>query len=191
MVLVCSALKVKARSRLVCPLQAETRAQLPVLLQPGPRTQLASLHLGWTHLPSAEPLGSRGRADDFAEPRFKVGAGCACGQAPVFVSSILGRPYGSCPALNPSTSTACKVNCSTTQCFTSAIYISPVTMWVIRASAAWWCSLRPADFPFNDIVLFNASDRISFCLRSHYALAEFGMLYPKKTRKALYDPETE
>lgn len=64
-----------------------------------------------------------------------------------FSPSTKGLPCGSCPALN--SGTACKVNCCPTQLFTSAIYILPVTIRIIRASAAWWCSLRPADFPFN------------------------------------------
>lgn len=140
--------------------------QLPVLLQPGPYTQLASLHLGWIQLPSAEPLGCR-----------EIGA------VPSFSSSTLGLPCGSCPALSPGTGTWCNVNCCPTQFFTSAIYIRPVTTQIIRASAAWWSSLRPADFLFNWTVLFSASDRIPFCMRSHYTPAEFGMIYPRKTRE--------
>jgi len=115
----------------------KTIAQLPVFLQPGPRTQLASLRLGWTQLPSAEPSGCRGRVHGFAEPQFKVGAGCGCGQTPAFVSSTLHWPYESCPALNLRTGTVCKVNCSATQHVTLAIYILPVITGVIRASAAW------------------------------------------------------
>lgn len=142
-----SASKVKAKSRPVCPLKPRHLHSSLFCCSWFHIPRDASLHLGWTQLPSADPAVCRRRARGFAEPRVEMVAGCAHGQAPVFASSTLGQPYGSCPALNPSTGTACKVNCSTTQCFTSAIYILPVTTWVIRASAAWWCSLRPADFP--------------------------------------------
>lgn len=71
----------------VCALQTKPVTQLPVLLQPGPCAQLASLHLGRTQLPSAEPLGCRG----FTEPWH-------CLWAITRVSSC-----GSCPALNTGT----------------------------------------------------------------------------------------
>lgn len=87
---------------------------------------LRFLPLGRTHLPSAPGCG--GRVRGLAEFQFKVCVGCACGQAPVFISKTQGWPYGSCTALNPSTGTAGKVNCSTTQFFTSAIYILPDTI---------------------------------------------------------------
>lgn len=105
---------VKTRNRLVCSLQTKTRAQLPVLLYPAPCTQPASLHLGWTRLPSAEPLGCRGRIHGFAEPQFKEGAGCAHRQAPTLWPAL-----GSCLALNLSTGAAREINCSTTQCFSN------------------------------------------------------------------------
>lgn len=114
-------------------------------------------------------VGCRGRVHGFAESSFSLQD---CSPA-----------YKSCPALNLSTGFASRVNYSTVPCFTSVIYILPVTIWVIRAFAAWWCSLRPADFLFNDTVLFSASDRISFCLRSHYLPAESGMIYPRKQEK--------
>lgn len=114
-------------------------------------------------------VGCRGRVHGFADPSFSL-QDCS-------------PMYGSCPALNLSTGIACRVNYSTVPCLTSVIYILPVTIQVIRAFAHWWYSLRPADLHFNDTVLFGASDRISFCLRSHYLPAESGMIYTRKQEK--------
>lgn len=120
-------LKLKQGTDWFARLRTKMLTQLPVSLQPHPCTQLASLPLRWMQLPSSRATGMQRERAWFCRALFKVGAGCARRQAPAFASSILGRPCGSCPALNPSTGTACKVNCSTAQCFTSAIYILPVT----------------------------------------------------------------